>query len=353
MTTPVGPFTLVGIGTPLNVPVPPGVFTTVVVDNASPYTCAVNIGSPQHWLEAFTSDSYDIPAGASVTITPSAVLTGASTDANLTATFYRADETPGGTYPVSLTSQAVVAALTGTVVASILGTVPVLNQQQLIASGAYAQAQVIPLTIPAWCRKIVVMATGVNPFASVIVKGATSGFDAIDWSPVANPLVSSLILAGSVYGAIDPTATLAFSNFSGGGGHFWAVAIEEDDVYGGPANLQNVQSTAYQYCDGVVDEFATITVAALGHNLLVPAPPAGYLNKITTLTMVNTSATATRPVFIDDTSGVSFGWQVVAAGAGAAGPGPVVVAGTLSVALSTAVTSVVFAASYKPVPLLR
>lgn len=362
MTTPVGPYTLTGIGIPLNVPVPPGVFTTVVVDNASPYTCAVNIGSPQHWLEAFTSDIYDIPAGATVTITPTAALVGASTDATLTATFYRADETPGGTYPVSLTSQAVVAALTGTVLASILGTVPILAQQQLLKTGtvvANPGASVVAIPVPAWCRKAVVIVTGLSgsDVQNVQLNGEISQAGSIDWTASGNGQ-GTVVLAGSLYGTVDTLVDL-FVLLTGGplpgspsSFSYWVVAVESDDVVGNPVNGQNVQSTDFEYCDGVADTFATATMTTGGAVALIPAPPAGFLTKITSLSLANTGAAVVRSNLV--AGGAAFAWATlpVTTGTGFV-PGPFVVATAVTCNISAASTSVFFTASYKLVPLLR
>jgi hypothetical protein len=123
MPQPVGPFAVPLVGVPLGVPVPPGEYAQVLFDNASPYTCAVNIGGPQRWLSAFTSAVYDIAPGAAITITPAVALAGASSIASLTATFYRSDETVDGSYPAPLAAQAIIAALSVTSL-PYLNTIP-------------------------------------------------------------------------------------------------------------------------------------------------------------------------------------------------------------------------------------
>lgn len=112
---PAGPFTLaLGESTTVAPPASGGVtWTQVALTNASPYTCQVNIAGPQRWLPAFTADLYDMDPGAQVTVSPVAQLAGASTDASLTADFYSAADTVTGSYPVSLTAQAVAAAVAG------------------------------------------------------------------------------------------------------------------------------------------------------------------------------------------------------------------------------------------------
>lgn len=322
MTTPVGPYTLTGIGTPLNVPVPPGQFTQLVIDNASPYTCAVNIGGPQHWLAAFTSDVYDIAPGASVDITPNSALTGASTDATVTATFYRPDETPNGTYPVSLTSQAVVAALTGTVIASILGTIPVLAQQELVASGAYVSGTPINITgIPPWTRKLVLIASSFNSgsyVSTASLVGGTSGNESLEWSAGgANPINTEVLLAATWYGSVDPTGTLQI-NTSGGttgwGGLYWLVADEANTIYGAASNPQNEQVTAALYSDGSPSMAVSApTVTANVQVPLVAAPPAGFLTRIASVIFVNGTASQAL-VQLNGVSGSAFPFAVLVAG---------------------------------------
>lgn len=115
-----GPYTL-ALGTQVQLIPPSSVnsFAKVILSNLSPFVVQVNIGGYQPWLMPFTADLYEIGVGDTPQVQPVLELQGASADSSLLATWLYGDETVADTYPTSLVSQAILAAISG--------LVPVIN----------------------------------------------------------------------------------------------------------------------------------------------------------------------------------------------------------------------------------
>jgi hypothetical protein len=88
----------------------------VTVANLSPFLIAVQVGSRSTWLQPFTEAMYPLagslsaPIGLSPTL-PAGTTVTAGTAAQVTATWYEVGQEPPGSWPVSLTAQAVTAAI--------------------------------------------------------------------------------------------------------------------------------------------------------------------------------------------------------------------------------------------------
>ena len=109
-----GPYTLtLGQTTELAQPSTSARFVAAVLSNTSPYDCAVDINGPQQWLKAWSSDLYLIDPGANILVTPEYSTASAAGNV-LTVTWYGPTDKVTGTYPVSLTAQAVAATIAGT-----------------------------------------------------------------------------------------------------------------------------------------------------------------------------------------------------------------------------------------------
>lgn len=110
-----GPFNLAA-GTEIPVTPPSGStrFTRVVLANASPFACRVNSGGVQQWLQPWSADVYPSDGGNAAYVTPAFSTAIASTNAQITASWYLDTDTISGIYPVSLPAQAVTAAITNT-----------------------------------------------------------------------------------------------------------------------------------------------------------------------------------------------------------------------------------------------
>lgn len=332
--------------------------------NSSPYTCDVTQGGTElGYLGAGLTDVFPVATtGQPLDFTPKAG-TGtipAGGDDTLYVTW--SDTKPTGSYPTGINATTVAADITSAVIASITGTVGTLAQQLLLKTGtvvANPGASVVAIAVPAWCRKAVVIVTGLSgsDVQNVQLNGEISQAGSIDWTASGNGQ-GTVVLAGSLYGTVDTLVDL-FVLLTGGplpgspsSFTYWVVAVESDDVVGNPVNGQNLQATDFEYCDGVADTFATATMTTGGAVALIPAPPAGFLTKITSLSVANTGAAVVRANLV--TGGAAFAWSTLPVSTGTAFlNGPIVVAGAVTCNISAASTSVFFTAAYKLVPLLR
>lgn len=113
-----------------------GQYGNVVLSNLSPYLCQVVVSGDLFWLAPWTAQVYNLQHNTQnpVTVTPSLVpgtTVPAGAAATLTGTWYDDGEPIQGTYPLSLTANAIAAAIAGVVQtvtpASLLtnGTLPV------------------------------------------------------------------------------------------------------------------------------------------------------------------------------------------------------------------------------------
>lgn len=105
-----GPYAI-SLGTPLQeTPPDAGVqWGYVVISNLSPMLCAVEGG---YWLQPWTAQVYPVATADTVNITPQLTTNPGTTTGNITIDWYLAGENPPGSFPVSLTSQAITAAIT-------------------------------------------------------------------------------------------------------------------------------------------------------------------------------------------------------------------------------------------------
>jgi hypothetical protein len=96
------------------------VLGSVVIANLSPYALTVQVGARQVFQQPFTEALYSLdgalsaPIGLTPTL-PAGAAVPSGTSAQAAATWYEVGQTPAGSWPVSLTAQAVTAALAGNV----------------------------------------------------------------------------------------------------------------------------------------------------------------------------------------------------------------------------------------------
>jgi hypothetical protein len=176
VSTATGPYVVAGPGTvQISPPGPVDQLAAVVIDNNTPYLGLVTCGTDQRWLQPFTSDLFllagnlaDVPVALSAVAGESV----AGAASYLTAAWLEPGESYPDAFPSSLTSQAVVAAITGQV--SIAGTVPVSAAAALPISGNVG----VPagVSIPA--------GTAINGPVSSQRLGALLADHAVGWSPL-------------------------------------------------------------------------------------------------------------------------------------------------------------------------
>lgn len=119
------------LGTLVTLQPPDTHIDAVLLTNSSPLGCSVNVNGLVNNLPAWTANTFKLAEGAQVELTPVAKIAGASTDNTLTVTWVLDNEAIPGSYPQSLTAQAVAAAIAGTVTTdtaeSSLGTGLIAN----------------------------------------------------------------------------------------------------------------------------------------------------------------------------------------------------------------------------------
>lgn len=299
-------------------PPPNGIRSSaVVLTNASPYHCAVSIGGPQQWLPAWTADLYQVPVGATVTVTPSLVISGASTDATLLAAWQLPTDPPAGAYPQALTSQAIAAAIAGSVAVVNAANTQLLTagDQFLIYSGAITvgpdtglspQIVVSLLQSPTIRSVLVVLqqtgTSGVGTVPSFVTMGlgAVGNRTGVAWAtnlswPTPYPVPTAAAetigpLVFPAYATADTSlqVTFAFAALTGAfGAHSFINYTVQ--VIGLPDEYLNTPALPTYNVAAVVnaDKAVSVTVAAGGSVLFTPTPPAGFVHRIGTLTIRN------------------------------------------------------------------
>lgn len=189
----------------------------VILANASPYTCTVNVAGPKQWLAPWTVDQYAYTPGALVQVTPILELAGASSDNTLTATYVDPGDINTASYPQTLTSQAIAAAIAGTV--QVVQAATSLGSYQYTANGShtFAVAGVAAFT------DLLLAFYGGAP-ATVKVTGATTGLTYLPATVMANDQItfpfSSLLEPG---GAV---VTVTYLGTGAGGASTVALVAE-------------------------------------------------------------------------------------------------------------------------------
>lgn len=263
-----GPFNLT-LGQETDVTPPNGSsrFTRVVLANASPYACQVNSGGVAQWLQPWSADVYPCDGGNPAEVTPQFTTSSGSLNGQITASWYLDTDSLNGSYPTSLTAQAIVAANA--------------IQQGELTSGSTATmtgaqtSQTVSLALPVWAKSIGIAGSiyvGSNALVNATIALSLSKAGQSNDPALTAYLYANLAADGAPYFAEryleipDPSFdTLTISgpdNGSGGAGYSVGYLIT---AYGIPAGQMRTDTK------GPSIPFYVTS----GANLFLP-PPLGY-----------------------------------------------------------------------------
>jgi hypothetical protein len=294
------------------VPYPPSgpsqQWAQVLLVNSSPYLLNIAVGgTPLHLLPAYTANVYPLTVGPTsivvpgqpLTFTASGPPTGAATSGTLTPSFGQYGDTFPGTYPLTLTAQAIAAA----------GATNLLTPP----GGLTLTSASVPVTYPLNpTTRSLVFVTASLPGAAVsctpTILGGTSGNN---W---ANNLARGQSLNGlyplgvpltiPCYGIVDPTISLILrTGVAGQPVLCWLAETPDEVILGTPTTpIAAMQVDPQQYTPHTL---ALVACPAGVNTVLLAAPAANSLWEIVNLGYQGTVAAAVV-VRIQGTS--SGGW---------------------------------------------
>jgi hypothetical protein len=287
--------------------------------NNSPYLLNIAVGGTTlHTLPAYTANVYPLTVGPAAVVVPGQPLTftavgpatGASTSGTLTPTFGQYGDTFPGTYPLSLTAQAIAAA----------GATNLLTP----AAGLTLTSASVPVTFPLNpTTRSLVFVTASLPGAAVsctpTILGSVSGNN---W---ANNIARGQSLGGfyplgvpltiPCYGIVDPTVSLILrTGVAGQPVLCWLAETPDEVILGTPTTpIAAMQVDPQQY---IPHTLALVAVPASSNTVILAAPAANTLWEIVNAGYVAAVAANQTLRMVGSSSG---GWLIGSAALTAAG----------------------------------
>jgi hypothetical protein len=297
-----GPFA-VTVGAELDVTPPAGSskFDRVILANASPLACQVNSTGVAQWLQPWSADVYACDAGNPAEVTPSFTTSAGSAAGQITATWLLPGDPLTGTYPVTLTAQAIAA--------NIVQDLVVDQTTLAIIDGTVT----LPLTVPAGIQSLIISGTLTEASATptpVVFTSEAGGY----------PTDAMLFPAG------DEAYNNAVIDITAGAAELLVTAYAADSIVlavwgsGFPARMIRPDRNTDTYW-GPYQTHATIAAAGATATLL-RAPQPGLVWEISNLNAFAVSAAAGSGYFalIGLTTGAAFAASGQVVPVGTAGP---------------------------------
>lgn len=245
-----------------------GTLAAVVIANLSPYVLTLTIGPNQVYLQPWTENLYSlgtansVPVGVSAASPPGTTVP-AGSSAQVTATWYQPQEIPQGAWPVSLTANAIAAAIAAAVQATI-------TNPTAVATTNYVETAIATQTIAAAGLGAALSTTG---YASIIVS---------------NPGASRVPGYQLSYQFFDPNGNAS------GQGEFGVPADPQGIGFSLPAYLIPVRGSSVQFRN---NSGGPVTLFIVGANKPEARPrPADDQNPIRNLSVSASFVTATTYV---------------------------------------------------------
>jgi hypothetical protein len=201
----------VTVDQPLQIPYPTNSpWESVVVSNLSGYLLEVQASGQTSWLEPFTAMLYSISGTHNpVVVTPQLLAGSSATSApgqQVQATWYAPGESPQGTWPVSLTSEAITAGIAGAGLAGASNGVQTLYTTSIAPGGQETITPGEQFSLWNWGWSIVDYGNP-NPTAGnmfMFAAGAEGGVDNLMWDEGASNRLAGLQI---------PATGITFQNF--------------------------------------------------------------------------------------------------------------------------------------------